>query len=163
MEDDQEKILEDAKRVVKEQAYFMRKAIEETNLRSALKHSANMVGELRTNFLSPRNYYILFMQVFDDLRELEAHFKEEFRRGRSLRDLYENVQHAGFLLPRLYLLITVGSVYIGSMEVPAKSILSDLMEMMKGVQHPIKGLFIRYYFLKMMKDKFPDTGSHYEG
>jgi vacuolar protein sorting-associated protein 35 len=29
-----------------------------------------------------------------------------------MSDLYESVQHAQFIIPRLYLLITVGSVYI---------------------------------------------------
>lgn len=163
MEEDQEKAFEDAKRVVKEQAYFMRKSIDEATLRSALKHAANMIGELRTNYLSPRDYYVLFMQVFDELRLLEGAFKEEYRRGRKMKDLYESVQHAGYVLPRIYLLITVGSVYIQTRDVSAKSILSDLMEMLKGVQHPLKGLFIRYYFLKMIKDKLPDTGSEYEG
>lgn len=163
MEEDHEKVFEDAKRTVKEQAYFMRKAIDEATLRNALKHAANMIGELRTNHLPPRDYYVLFMQVFDELRLLEGAFKEEYRRGRKMKDLYESVQHAGYVLPRVYLLITVGSVYIQTRDVSAKSILADLLEMLKGIQHPLKGLFIRYYFLKMMKDKLPDTGSEYEG
>lgn len=44
----------------------------------------------------------------------------------------------------------------------AREILSDLLEMVKGVQHPLKGLFLRYYFLKMCKDKLPDSGNEYE-
>lgn len=36
-------------------------------------------------------------------------------------DLYELVQHAGNVLPRLYLLLTVGCVYIRSKEAPAKA------------------------------------------
>lgn len=35
--------------------------------------------------------------------------------------------------------------------------------MVKGVQQPVRGLFLRYYLLKMMKDKLPDKGSDYEG
>lgn len=46
-------------------------------------------------------------------------------------DLYESVQHATFLLPRLYLLITVGSVYIQTHEIGAKVILTDLIESIK--------------------------------
>ena len=34
--------------------------------------------------------------------------------------------------------------------------------MVKGVQHPMRGLFLRYYLLKMMKDKLPDTQNDYE-
>jgi vacuolar protein sorting-associated protein 35 len=61
------------------------------------------------------------------------------------------------------LLITVGSVYIETQEVKSKEILSDLLECIKGVQNPLKGLFLRYYFLMMCKDKLPDVGNQYEG
>lgn len=52
-------------------------------------------------------------------------------RGRKMPDLYESVQHATFLIPRLYLLITVGSVYIQTHEIGAKVILTDLIESIK--------------------------------
>lgn len=77
--------------------------------------------------------------------------------------LYEEVQKAPKLIPRLYLLITAGSVYIKTRELGAKAILMDLLEMIKAVQHPTRGLFVRYYFLKMCKDKLPDTDSEYYG
>lgn len=64
---------------------------------------------------------------------------------------YEMVQHCGNIVPRIYLLITVGSVYIKSKEAPAKEILKDLVEMCRGVQHPIRGLFLRNYLLTMSK------------
>lgn len=34
--------------------------------------------------------------------------------------------------------------------------------MMRAVQNPLRGLFLRYYFLKMCKDRLPDSGSEYE-
>jgi len=80
-----------------------------------------------------------------------------------MAELYELVQYAGNILPRLYLLITVGSVYIRSKEAPAKDVLRDLVEMCRGVQHPTRGLFLRNYLSEMTKDKLPDTGSEYEG
>ena len=161
MEEDQEKFLEDAKKVVREQAYFMKKAIDSKNMRDALKFSSKMVGELSTSSLSPKTYYILYMQVFDELRVLENYFKEDYKMGRRLSDLYESVQHAQNVLPRLYLLVTVGAVYIQSHEIKARDILSDLLEMVKAVQHPLRGLFLRYYFLKMCKDKLPDKDNEY--
>lgn len=54
------------------------------------------------------------MLVFDQLRHLEMFFREENARGRRMKELYEVVQHAGNIVPRLYLMITVGSVYIKS-------------------------------------------------
>ena len=103
------------------------------------------------------------MIIFDELGVLESHFIEEQKKGRKMSDLYESVQHAGNIIPRLYLLITVGSAYIKTGEAPVKLILRDLLDMVKGVQQPIRGLFLRYYLLKMMKDKLPDVGSPYEG
>ena len=35
--------------------------------------------------------------------------------------------------------------------------------MSKGVQHPVRGLFIRYYLLKVCKNKFPDINNEYNG
>lgn len=141
----------------------MRKSLDQANLRDALRYSATMLSQLRTSLLTPKNYYQLFIQVFDEMRELESYFKEEYRRGRKMNDLYESVQHATSLIPRLYLLITVGSVYIQTHEVGANKILTDLLEMIKAVQHPLRGLFLRYYFLKMCKQRLPDKGSEYEG
>jgi vacuolar protein sorting-associated protein 35 len=163
MEDDQDKHLSAATSVVKSTANMMQRAIEARDLREVLKHAANMLGELRTSLLSPKNYYTLYMAVFDEMRYLEAFFAEEHRSGRKIANLYEKVQYAGNIIPRLYLLITVGSVYIQSKELPAKSILKDLIEMAKGVQMPIRGLFLRYYLNKCCKDKLPDLGNEYEG
>jgi vacuolar protein sorting-associated protein 35 len=62
-----------------------------------------------------------------------------------------------------YLLITVGSIYIKTKEVPAEDVLRDLVEMCRGVQRPTRGLFLRNYLSEMTKDKLPDVGSEFEG
>ncbi|XP_021598908.1 vacuolar protein sorting-associated protein 35A isoform X2 [Manihot esculenta] len=102
------------------------------------------------------------MRSFDELRKLEMFFKEETRRGCSIIDLYELVQHAGNILPRLYLLCTVGSVYIKSNEAPAKDVLKDLVEMCRGIQNPVRGLFLRSYLSQVSRDKLLDLGFEYE-
>jgi len=73
------------------------------------------------------------MIIFDELGVLESHFIEEQKKGRKMADLYESVQHAGNIIPRLYLLITVGSAYVKTREAPVKLILRDLLDMVKGV------------------------------
>ncbi|BBN06357.1 vacuolar protein sorting-associated protein 35 [Marchantia polymorpha subsp. ruderalis] len=161
--EEQEKWLADAMALVQHHAFFMHRALDANNLRDALKFSAQMLSELRTSKLSPQKYYELYMRTFDELRMLEVFFKEESKRGRTNADLYELVQHAGNILPRLYLLCTVGSVYIKSKEAPAKDVLKDLVEMSRGVQHPIRGLFLRSYLSQISRDKLPDVGSEYEG
>lgn len=42
------------------------------------------------------------MQAFDQLRHLEAFLSEERQSGKKLSELYEIVQYAGNILPRLY-------------------------------------------------------------
>jgi vacuolar protein sorting-associated protein 35 len=128
----------------------------------ALKHASNMICELRTGLLTPKNYYALYMATFDQLRHLEQYLIDG-KHGRRLTELYELVQYAGNILPRLYLLICVGSVYIASKEAPAKDVLRDLVEMCRGEQHPTRGLFLRTYLSEMTKDKLPDTDSPYAG
>lgn len=161
--EDEEKWLAEGIAGLQQNAFYMHRALDSNNLRDALKYSAQMLSELRTSRLSPHKYYELYMRAFDELRKLEMFFKEETKRGCSVIDLYELVQHAGNILPRLYLLCTVGSVYIRSKEAPAKDVLKDLVEMCRGIQHPVRGLFLRSYLSQVSRDKLPDIGSEYEG
>ena len=59
-------------------------------------------------------------QASDELRNLDVYFREQHSKGRPYVELYELVQHAGNVVPRLYLLCTVGACYIRSKEAPAK-------------------------------------------
>jgi len=161
MDDDQDKILQEALAAVKTHSTNMQHVLDANDMREGLKQASLMLSELRTSSLSPRSYYELYMRVFDELQPLGLFFMEEFRRGKSMVELYERVQHASNILPRLYLLVTVGSVYVQTKTVPAKDILRDLIEMVKGVQHPMRGLFLRYYLNKCCKDKLPDVGNEY--
>eukprot|EP00937_MAST-01D_sp_MAST-1D-sp2_P003658 g3658.t1 len=164
-EAEQTKYLEEATQAVKQQAFYMKRAMDEKepNIKQALKFAAEMLRELRTALLTPKNYYELYMRVFDEMRSLEQFFAEMHRAGTKMEELYQMVQSCGNVLPRLYLLITVGAVYIESREAAAKDILKDLVEMTKGVQHPMRGLFLRNYLSHCSKDKLPDIGSEYEG
>ncbi|KAG4162104.1 hypothetical protein ERO13_D01G096900v2 [Gossypium hirsutum] len=161
--EDEEKWLAEGIAGIQHNAFYMHRALDSNNLREALKYSAQMLSELRTSKLSPHKYYELYMRAFDELKRLELFFKDDSKHGVSVVDLYELVQHAGNILPRLYLLCTVGSIYIKSKEAPAKEVLKDLVEMCRGVQHPIRGLFLRSYLAQISRDKLPDIGSEYEG
>ncbi|CAO2833808.1 unnamed protein product [Amaranthus hypochondriacus] len=161
--EDEEKWLAEGVAGVQQNAFYMLRAVDSDNLREALKYSAQMLSELRTSNLSPHKYFELYMRAFDELRKLELFFKDESRHGVSVSDLYELVQHAGNVLPRLYLLCTVGSVYIKAKEASCKNILKDLVEMCRAVQHPIRGLFLRSYLCQVTRDKLPDIGSESEG
>ncbi|CAH2097451.1 unnamed protein product [Euphydryas editha] len=97
------------------------------------------------------------MAITDELRHLELYLLEEFQKGRKVADLYELVQYAGNIVPRLYLLITVGLVYIKTNTNLRRDLLKDLVEMCRGVQHPLRGLFLRNYLLQCTRNVLPDT------
>lgn len=44
------------------------------------------------------------MAISDELRHLELHLVDEFQKGRKVSDLYELVQYAGNIVPRLWVL-----------------------------------------------------------
>lgn len=52
-------------------------------------------------------------------------------------------------------MITVGVAYIKSKETTCRDILRDMVEMCRGVQHPLKGLFLRNYLLTCTKELLP--------
>jgi vacuolar protein sorting-associated protein 35 len=162
-EEEQARYLEDALKEVQKQAFYMKRAMDGDSLKLALDHATEMLRELRTNLLTPKNYYELYMKILDELRELEEYLNSLQRSGRSMVEIYEQVQCCANVVPRLYLLCCVGGVYIASKEAPAKEILKDLIEVIKGVQHPMRGLFLRNYLTLVSKNKLPDVGSPYEG
>ncbi|KAG6947598.1 hypothetical protein JG688_00015519 [Phytophthora aleatoria] len=161
-EQGEEDLLREALQTVRDQGFRMQRAADAGDQPVVLKHAAEVLRELRTSLLSPKNYYQLYMQVMDELRHFESYVEEQQQAGASMRVLYERVQSSGNVLPRLYLLVTVGSVYIKSREAPARDVLTDLVEMTKGVQYPLRGLFLRHYLSLSVRDKLPDTGSVYE-
>ena len=99
---------------------------------------------------------VIDMAVFDALRYLSNYLYEAHTQSRHhLADLYELVQYAGNIIPRLYLMITVGSVYMSIPDAPVKEIMKDMMEMSRGVLHPIRGLFLRHYLSGQTRDHLP--------
>ncbi|KAJ5736289.1 uncharacterized protein N7483_001414 [Penicillium malachiteum] len=162
--EDQSRLLEEALGVVRQQSAMMRKCLETPGkLMDALKCGSTLVSELRTPSLGPKQYYELYMAVFDALRYLSVYLKENHPVN-HLADLYELVQYAGNIVPRLYLMITVGTVYMSVDDAPVKEIMKDMMEMSRGIQHPIRGLFLRYYLTQQAREYLPSgTGDGPEG
>ncbi|XP_069687418.1 vacuolar protein sorting-associated protein 35 [Periplaneta americana] len=155
--EEQERLLDEALSVVKIQAFQMKRCLDKSKLMDGLKHASTMLGELRTSLLSPKSYYELYMAITDELRHLELYLFDEFQKGRKVADLYELVQYAGNIVPRLYLLITVGLVYIKTNTCLKRNLLKDMVEMCRGVQHPLRGLFLRNYLLQCTRNVLPDV------
>ncbi|CAH2354692.1 vacuolar protein sorting-associated protein 35 [[Candida] railenensis] len=174
---EQKAILQSHLANIKNQSNLMKQCLSENNLLQALKHCSNMLNELRTNQLTPKFYYELYMIIFDSLEILStnllaSHKRRNKKKGSNnsdasgnssaassatpfLADLYELVQYSGNIIPRLYMMIVVGTTYISTKDAPTKEIMKDMIEMCRGVQHPIRGLFLRYYLSQRIKDLLP--------
>lgn len=127
--------------------------------RDHARHAAAMKKQSTNNrgyAVGPKQYYELYMAVFDALRHLSDYLRDSHPVN-HLADLYELVQYAGNIIPRLYLMMTVGTVYMGVEDAPVKEIMKDMMEMSRGVQHPIRGLFLRYYLMGQARDNLPQS------
>lgn len=200
---EQKQILQSCLSAIKHQSNLMKQCLNENNILQALKHCSNFLNELRTNQLTPKQYYELYIAVFDSLETLLNHLlnshnlkqhKLEKRQaaldststsdknaddkstthknvkngdeisknavGKSattpfLADLYELVQYSGNIVPRLYMMIVIGTTYMSTKGAPGKEIMKDMIEMCRGVQHPIRGLFLRYYLSQRTKHLLP--------
>lgn len=148
--------LQEALGNVSVQTAQLRRCLDADEIMNALKAASTMLAELRTSSLSPKQYYELYMAVFDALRHLSSYLYDAHTTGKHhLADLYELVQYAGNIVPRLYLMITVGAVYMSIPGAPVKEVMKDMMEMARGVQHPTRGLFLRHYLSGMTRDHLP--------
>ena len=155
-EEDQSQFLDTALKSVKTHSTHMKSAIDKNDMRQCLKYASEMISELKTNLLSPKNYYQLYTSIFDEIQYLQSYIKDESNRGRRLKELYEAVQQCISIVPRIFLMITVGTVFIESKQCDAEELIYDIIQMIRGVQYPLRGLFSRYFLLKMFKDFFPN-------
>ena len=115
-----------------------------------LHNSFTLSLPLKLN-LSATDYYEIFLLIFDGLNLVEEYFLQCPQE--SL--LYDESQFFPEILPRLYTSITVGAVlYRQSHD---SFYLSDMLDMIKGVQHPLRGLFLRYYLNKKIKDQLQEN------
>lgn len=153
--------LEQALIVVRQQAVLMQKCLQQRRLMDALKHASMMLTELRKPDLSPKQYYELYIMVFDSLSVLSSYLTGNHPKYHHLADLYELVQYAGNVVPRLYLMITVGTSYLKCADSPREEILKDMIEMCRGVQNPMRGLFLRYYLSQRTKQLLPENGTEF--
>mmetsp|Transcript_28049 Transcript_28049/g.42774 ORF Transcript_28049/g.42774 Transcript_28049/m.42774 type:complete len:1139 (+) Transcript_28049:153-3569(+) len=158
----QNRILTDCTRKVQEHAYYMKQAMDKGELATVLDRASQMVGELgdlSSGNLTPKNYYELYMRALDDMPNLEDYFLSLAGNqaiSYSMKNIYEHVQYCPRVLSRLYLQISAGSALIRSKEDSAQWVLNDLIDSVKCVQNPLRGLFLRHFLLQATRDKLPD-------
>ena len=99
--DEQEKFLEEAMRIVKQEAFQMKRCIDKDRHLDAIRHASTMLLELRTGMLTPKNYYELYMCVSSELSHLQMYLVQEFEKGHRMPELYELVQYSANIIPRM--------------------------------------------------------------
>lgn len=165
---EQKSVLQSCINTIKSQSNLMKHDLNDNKLLPALKHCSNFLSELRTNSLTPKQYYEIYMLVFDSLETLSTYLlnthtarqkakknNKENSGSAFLADLYEIVQYSGNIIPRLYMMIVIGTTYMSIEGAPTKDLMKDMIEMCHGVQHPIRGLFLRYYLSQRTKNLLP--------
>ena len=89
---------------------------------------------------------------------LQYFFQDYVSQGHDTYDsLYCVAQHAGHVLPRLYLMIICGSCAMKADPSTIPSYLSDLLDFCKGIQHPMRGLFLRSFLNTSVRALLPDV------
>ena len=89
---------------------------------------------------------------------MQYFFQDYVSQGHDTYDsLYCVTQHAGHVLPRLYLMIICASCAMKADPKTIPSYLSDLLDFCKGVQHPMRGLFLRSFLNTYVRELLPDV------
>ena len=169
---------------MQQSSHIMRGAMDADDLPTTLDRAATMLGELgdpkdrhrhkhhshghtsssnphssNTASMSPKHYYEVHMLAIEELPNIEEYFLSlssgPYARY-TMKSLYEITQYTSRAVPRLYLQICAGSALIRSGEDSPTNVLNDLIQAVKCVQCPIRGLFLRDYLLKAVRDKLPD-------
>lgn len=151
--------LEEAQQTVKKEAGEMKRNFEKEDVEKGIEHAGLMLDKLRTSTLTPSQYNELFMSVTNELRHLSLYLDELIDTDNGLEvgsTLYEKVQYNNSIIPRLYLMITVGSCMLKHRPELTRAVLDDLVEMSRGVQHPVRGIFLRNYLLQSTRSILPD-------
>lgn len=164
-DDVQEKFVKDANDRIQGYGFLMNRQFDEHNCKEGLRYAALMLDDMKTSELTPVRYNDMYITLLSYLSNLAMIFKGDDRNlfsSREIAELYETIQYTPSIVPRLYLLFTLAPAFIKHGHAKASDVMRDVIEMARGVQHPTRALFLRYYLLHIMKDILPD-GKNNEG
>lgn len=159
----------DERSMIKQQYILMHRALENDQLLQALAHCNDALSQLRNTNKPLQSYYQVYIYITEKFfQQLSKYLVNGHNDGKiDLNDVYETVQYTGNILPRLYLMVLVGSCYLhikGSMRA---EIIKDLVEMCRGVQDPIRAMFLRWYLGKsvtslLLTDEFKEIDASFK-
>ena len=73
----------------------------------------------------------------------------------DILDYYETVQYTFKMLPKVYLMGIIGTIGLRKQCSSMRLLLKDLTSMAKCIQNPMKGVFLRYFLLNILKKYLP--------
>ena len=85
MEQDQNEFLDSALKSVKTSSLKMKNSIDKNDMRQTLKNASELLSELKTSLLTPKNYYQLYTAIYDELIYLQNFFREETKKRKKIK------------------------------------------------------------------------------
>lgn len=107
---------------------------------------------------APARLPVVACECLSHAAPVQYFFQDYVAQGNDTYDsLYCVTQHAGHVLPRLYLMITCASCAMKDDPSTIPSYLSDLLDFCKGIQNPMRGLFLRSFLNTSVRALLPDV------
>ena len=153
---EQEKYLNQISKVFEYQSSLIKIYPSSKNFSKCFLDTASLISLLKVNLLTPSNYYLLYIDTMELLQEtIEYYIRDNVSKGIKIKYIYESVQQCQYLIPRIYLMIISGSVYLGLYPIKFREIIYDLLNVVKCIQNPLRGFWIRYFLFKSLKNILP--------
>ena len=126
------------------------------NISKCFLDTASLLSLLKIDVLTPSNYYLLYKDVIDLLQEtIEYYIRDNVSKGIRIKYIYESIQQSQYLIPRIYLMIVCGSIYLELYPLKFNEIIFDLLNAVKCIQNPLRGFWVRYFLFKNLKNILP--------
>ena len=153
---EQENYLNQISKVFEYQSSLIKIYPSSKNFSKCFLDTASLISLLKVDILTPSNYYLLYIDTIELLQEtIEFYIRSNVSKGIKIKYIYESVQQCQYLIPRLYLMIISGSVYLGLYPIRFREIIYDLLNAVKCVQNPLRGFWVRYFLVKTLKNILP--------
>ena len=160
---EQENCLKQITRIFEHQASLIKIFPSSLNFSKCLFDTSELISLLKLEILTPSNYYLLFTDISELLQEtIENYIRNKASKGIKIKYIYESVQQSQYLIPRVYLMIICGSIYIELNPIKYKEIIYELLNIVKCIQSPLKAFWVRYFLFKNLKDKLPIKIGEYQ-
>ena len=138
---EQEQFLKQISKSFESQANLIKIYPSSKNFSKCFLDTASLISLLKYDVLTPSNYYLLFTDIIDLLEEtIEYYIRDNVYKGTKIK----------YLIPRIYLMIVCGSINLELYPIKYEEVLTDLLNVVKCVQNPLRGFWIRYFlFFKL--------------